>query len=79
MMLEPLPIFFRYDIFRAAISASTFFEFLTRALSLLGNSSKLKKENNKDAKCLHDDNHILYMENCIFIYTCKEELFFPAP
>lgn len=41
-MLEPLLIFLRYVIFKAAISASTFFAFLTRPFNLLGNSSKLK-------------------------------------
>ena len=42
-MLELLLIFLRYEIFTAAISASTFFVFLTRPFNLLGSSSKLKR------------------------------------
>lgn len=41
-MLEPLLTFLRKEIFKAAISASTFFAFLTRPRNLFGSSSKLK-------------------------------------
>lgn len=43
-MLDPLLIFLRYDIFKATKSASTFFGFLTRLLTVLGKSSKLKQK-----------------------------------